>query len=774
MLENSAEIVDHLNDSRIALRNNEESVITDEEINSLKSRDFTFRTDIINEIGLWHDRLNPRKYLIEYYKGRYSIGSTRTTLICPDRNCGFNISIRYAKGFWKICSLPNFVEQLFHKPECPVGIENGDSSSMMIEPMLETVEHSGAQTNGDDEITALKSKEFSTRAEILNEIRLWQSRLNPPKHLIGCKKKTRSNTRHTLICPDENCSFTVSIQCINRNKVGHWKIGPHPDYVEQLCHSANCTVAGKSRLIRASASANADPDRSIHSDADDFCLAVEGSSEGIDLNEEIVSTQAILPTTTDDLELAGLRARDFSCRTEIVHAIKIWHDRLNPQKSLVTFKRKSRQTAKHTLICPDPSCGFNISMQCTTRNRVGSWRIGPDPDFSEQLFHKQDCIAARCQTADDDGNHSTSAQESEDAYNLPSNPTSMENLGILASCAQILDGDGNENNESRQMENASNEEEIAALKSREFRTRPEIVHAISLWQGRLKPPKHLIGFNKSRCSSRHTLICPDRNCGFNISIQSIIRNKEGVWKVGTHPDFVEQLVHRPDCRPPAAGKVRLRVAADILHEKGTLDLDGKALMEKSKEMGFKLGRAFFSKKRFELLKPAVKKKYSKKEKERAMKGIGQTEGGNGHSSFEVAGAGTGSEGDGDGLELPMEGGQEDSANWQKVCTKTKMHLDKILDSQKHSGDHDDEDGIIDMDYFKQHRLVGPSAVTAKGRRGQKRKAQEWSQDQEHGQWQGLEQGQGLVQGQEQGQGEQLTVEQEKIGVEIEFSSSVEL
>ena len=115
--------------------------------------------------------------------------------------------------------------------------------------------------------------------------------------------------------------------------------------------------------------------------------------------------------------------------------------------------------------------------------------------------------------------------------------------------------------------------QIQLLKSREFLSRPAITHEISLWQGRLNPPKYLVGFNRNNCSTRHTLICPDKNCGFNISIQYTMRNRVGSWKIGSHPEFVEQLFHKADCS--ATGKVSIRVAAEILEERGYLNLSGK-------------------------------------------------------------------------------------------------------------------------------------------------------------------------------------------------------
>ena len=115
--------------------------------------------------------------------------------------------------------------------------------------------------------------------------------------------------------------------------------------------------------------------------------------------------------------------------------------------------------------------------------------------------------------------------------------------------------------------------QIQLLKSREFSTRPDITHAIGLWQGRLNPPKYLIGYNRNNCSTRHTLVCPDKNCGFNISIQYTTRNRVGSWKIGNHPDFVEQLYHKAECS--AQGKVSIRVAADILKEKGDFNLSGR-------------------------------------------------------------------------------------------------------------------------------------------------------------------------------------------------------
>eukprot|EP01036_Dinobryon_divergens_P031877 gene31877-41363_t len=129
--------------------------------------------------------------------------------------------------------------------------------------------------------------------------------------------------------------------------------------------------------------------------------------------------------------------------------------------------------------------------------------------------------------------------------------------------------------------------QIQLLKSREFSSRPDITHEIALWQGRLHPPKYLVGFNRNNCSTRHTLVCPDKNCGFNISIQYTTRNRVGSWKIGNHPDFVEQLYHKVECS--AQGKVRIRVAADILKEKGDFNLSGRALINKSNELGFFLG-----------------------------------------------------------------------------------------------------------------------------------------------------------------------------------------
>jgi len=137
--------------------------------------------------------------------------------------------------------------------------------------------------------------------------------------------------------------------------------------------------------------------------------------------------------------------------------------------------------------------------------------------------------------------------------------------------------------------NANTEnDEIIGLKNREFACRPEIVHEIGLWQARNNPPKYLVGYNKTNCSTRHTLVCPDKACGFNISIQYTKRNRVGSWKIGSHPDFIEQLFHKADCA--TVGKVRLRVAADILREKGEINLAGRAILEKSNELGFCLGQ----------------------------------------------------------------------------------------------------------------------------------------------------------------------------------------
>ena len=75
---------------------------------------------------------------------------------------------------------------------------------------------------------------------------------------------------------------------------------------------------------------------------------------------------------------------------------------------------------------------------------------------------------------------------------------------------------------------------------------------IGLWQASLEPPKYLVEYSKSRCSSRqNTLVCPDKNCGFNISIQYryITNNRPNVssWKIGAQPGFVEQLYHNDSC-----------------------------------------------------------------------------------------------------------------------------------------------------------------------------------------------------------------------------------
>ena len=555
-----------------------------EEIKALKLKEFPLRPEILQEIIHWHDRFNPKKYLVEFHKNVNSAGGSKCTLICPDKNCGFNISIRYYKGFWKICKHPNFLEQLFHKDICTVDTNTAVPDSILG---VDQNEHASI-VNEDEAITVLKSMEFSSRAEALNAIREWQASLNPPKHVIGSAKVSISSSKTLFIqvCPDSNCEFHVSVE---RTK-GVWKLVSSQDTTDRLYHSKGCTISGKNRLVRLSSPA-------IRMD---LGIATSSSEAVHDASDS--SNSAIISN-----DLSALKIRDFSCRSEVVHEVRQWHDRSFPDKCLVAFKRDKRNLKLQTLVCPDINCGFNISMQYTLQNHVGVWRIGTDPDFVEQLNHKAECAIARPEplaigdVAEED--HSTSAHGEDEAK--PS--STLENLGILASCAQILEDDGSGSSSSSNVpNNTNNDEEIAALKNQEFSTRPEIVHAISLWQARQQPPKHLIGCNKSRCSSRHTLVCTDRNCGFNISIQCTIKNFSGTWKVGIHPDFVEQLQHSADCTPPVVGKVRARVAAEILLEKGKLDLKGRALIQKSQEMGFQLGKSFFSNKRFKVLGAPVK------------------------------------------------------------------------------------------------------------------------------------------------------------------------
>eukprot|EP01036_Dinobryon_divergens_P026462 gene26462-35120_t len=601
-----------------------------EDIKALKIKEFSLRTDILQEIILWHDRFNPKKYLVEFHKNVNSAGSCKSTLICPDKNCGFNISIRYYKGSWKICKHSNFLEQLIHKDTCTVDTTNAaaDDSQGICEN-----DWNGSIVNDDESVAILKSREFSSRAEALNAIREWQASLNPPKHVIG-SGKTSSNK---VICPDSNCEFNVSIERVRVNNTQIWKMVSPSDSTERLHHSKGCTISGKNRLVR------------LCSPAIGLDIATSSSTTNNTEANQVDNNgnPTALSDSNDDI-LSALKMRDFSCRSEVVHEVQLWHDRSFPEKCLVAFRREKRSLKLHTLVCPDVNCGFNISMQYIFQNHVGIWKIGIDPDFIEQLYHKDICATARPEPVTIVGvpdDHSTSAQGEADVKTS----SNMENLGILASCAQILDDDGigSSSSSSSHIHNSSNnEDEIAALKNREFSSRPEIVHAISLWQARQQPPKHLVGCNKSRCSSRHTLVCSDRNCGFNISIQCIIKNFAGTWRIGSHPDFVEQLQHSAECTPPVAGKVRARVAAEILLEKGKLDLKGKALMQKSQEMGFHLGKSFFSNKRFEGLGPpkkTVKKRYSSKEKvgepETPATEDGDIGGGNSNSSGSGNGSG---------------------------------------------------------------------------------------------------------------------------------------